>query len=379
MTSKKPDPEQRKGLSLLTSKVGTQVDEIKQRGRTMLEHRDSYERLHGRLGTLSGKTRHSVMVPLTSKAFMPGELVHTNEMTVLLGDNWFVETSASHAGEIAKRRLDQCDSLLVKVEEELRLVQGWQEQTNKVSTDSDKYKDIREEYDEGKEAEWKKHNRENMKKEKLTGSKEEASDEDMWKRLEELEVREELEKQWDEDDEETTESEEESESDEVSDECDEDERDEGLSFQNLGNTSEIETISPRPKLGRRVSWGGEQVMDAVPNDECPLDPESTIVFDHSDALSPVDSYSGQSQVPDNPSDLHHFVCQQPRSILKPCDSPILVKETDSSSTETFDNAVGETVLERAVIDMPVKEMVDAIPKEEPKKISRFKASRQQNK
>ena len=36
---------------------------------------------------------------------MPGKLIHTNEIMVLLGDNWFAERSASQAAEIAKRRL----------------------------------------------------------------------------------------------------------------------------------------------------------------------------------------------------------------------------------------------------------------------------------
>ena len=35
---------------------------------------------------------------------MPGKLVHTNEITVLLGDNWFAERSASQALDIVARR-----------------------------------------------------------------------------------------------------------------------------------------------------------------------------------------------------------------------------------------------------------------------------------
>jgi len=38
-------------------------------------------------------------------AFMPGKLVHTNEILVLLGDNWFVERSAKQAAGIVTRRL----------------------------------------------------------------------------------------------------------------------------------------------------------------------------------------------------------------------------------------------------------------------------------
>ena len=55
------------------------------------------------------------MVPLTSKAFMRGHLVHTNELLVLLGDNWFMEASAKRAAEVASRRLQECDNILEKV------------------------------------------------------------------------------------------------------------------------------------------------------------------------------------------------------------------------------------------------------------------------
>jgi hypothetical protein len=44
------------------------------------------------------------MVPFGTKAFMPGELVHTNEVMVLLGENYFAERSAKQANEIANRR-----------------------------------------------------------------------------------------------------------------------------------------------------------------------------------------------------------------------------------------------------------------------------------
>ena len=36
---------------------------------------------------------------------MPGRLIHTNEITVLLGDNWFAEVSAKDAIGITERRV----------------------------------------------------------------------------------------------------------------------------------------------------------------------------------------------------------------------------------------------------------------------------------
>lgn len=44
------------------------------------------------------------MVPIGELAFMPGELVHTNEITVLLGENYFVERSVIQARQILRRR-----------------------------------------------------------------------------------------------------------------------------------------------------------------------------------------------------------------------------------------------------------------------------------
>lgn len=43
-------------------------------------------------------------VPFGPLAFMPGKLVHTNEVTVLLGDNWFAKCSAKQAGDLVEHR-----------------------------------------------------------------------------------------------------------------------------------------------------------------------------------------------------------------------------------------------------------------------------------
>lgn len=46
----------------------------------------------------------SRQVPFGPFAFMPGKLVHTNEVTVLLGDNWFAKCSAKQAVGLAEHR-----------------------------------------------------------------------------------------------------------------------------------------------------------------------------------------------------------------------------------------------------------------------------------
>ena len=46
---------------------------------------------------------------------MTGKLVHTNEILVLLGDNWFVEKSAKQACELVDRRLKGVNDFLAKL------------------------------------------------------------------------------------------------------------------------------------------------------------------------------------------------------------------------------------------------------------------------
>ena len=54
------------------------------------------------------------MVPISKVAFCPGRLVHTNEITVLLGDGYFAEVSAKTAREIVQHRLEMVEERLDK-------------------------------------------------------------------------------------------------------------------------------------------------------------------------------------------------------------------------------------------------------------------------
>ncbi|KAI9239030.1 MAG: hypothetical protein BYD32DRAFT_245507 [Podila humilis] len=65
-----------------------------------------YEALKTTLLDLPKETSHNVMVPIGNLAFMPGKLIHTNEVLVMLGDNWFVDRSAVQAATIVDRRME---------------------------------------------------------------------------------------------------------------------------------------------------------------------------------------------------------------------------------------------------------------------------------
>lgn len=126
--------------------------------------RDDYLELKKRLDTLAEKMEYDVMVPFNSVAFMPGKLVHTNEIMVLLGDNWFVERSAKQASEIVERRLAKCDSSLEELHQERKQFQTWKEHTNKMQKEIDEYVEIKEECSELEDKIWREKHKENVRK-----------------------------------------------------------------------------------------------------------------------------------------------------------------------------------------------------------------------
>lgn len=81
-----------------------------------------YEALQARLSTLPAQLTHDIMVspvlsvcglifcfqkvPFGRFAFAPGKLYHSNEVTLLIGDNWFLKTTVKHALDVVQRRKD---------------------------------------------------------------------------------------------------------------------------------------------------------------------------------------------------------------------------------------------------------------------------------
>ncbi|KAG0207941.1 uri1, prefoldin-like chaperone [Mortierella sp. GBA30] len=86
-----------------------------------------YQALKTTLLDLPKETSHPVMVPIGNLAFMPGKLIHTNEVLVMLGDNWFVDRSAVQAAEIIDRRMELVQENITKLkaqEDEIRNKSG---------------------------------------------------------------------------------------------------------------------------------------------------------------------------------------------------------------------------------------------------------------
>ncbi|XP_016066938.1 PREDICTED: unconventional prefoldin RPB5 interactor 1 [Miniopterus natalensis] len=168
---------------------------------------DDYGALQERLGTLPDKLSYSIMVPFGPFAFMPGKLVHTNEVTVLLGDNWFAKCSAKQAVGLVEHRkghvrktIDDLKKVMTNFESRVEFTEDLQ----KMSDAAGDIVDIREEIKSDFEFKakhriaHKPHSK--PKTSDIFGadfandvkSKDLFADQELWARLEELEREEEL-------------------------------------------------------------------------------------------------------------------------------------------------------------------------------------------
>ncbi|XP_005930381.1 unconventional prefoldin RPB5 interactor 1 [Haplochromis burtoni] len=177
-----------------------------------------YEALNDRLKTLPDQLSYDIMVPFGPLAFMPGKLVHTNEVTVLLGDNWFAKCSAKQAQKIVDHRMkyvkNELDGLSKTIKNfEARV--GFAKNLETISASKGDYVDIREEVGnndsvvtKGKQRmahkpnskpkqdvffDFKEEDEENEEESRDSGSRKcIMTEEELWARLDELEKLEEL-------------------------------------------------------------------------------------------------------------------------------------------------------------------------------------------
>ncbi|KAM6152952.1 unconventional prefoldin RPB5 interactor 1 [Erethizon dorsatum] len=167
---------------------------------------DDYNALQERLSTLPDKLSYNIMVPFGPFAFMPGKLVHTNEVTVLLGDNWFAKCSAKqavglveHRKEHIRKTMDDLKKVMKNFESRVEFTEDLQ----KMSDAAGDIVDIREEIKSDFEFKGKQRIAHKPHSKPKTSdifeadfanvkSKDFFADKELWARLEELERQEEL-------------------------------------------------------------------------------------------------------------------------------------------------------------------------------------------
>lgn len=65
----------------------------------------------------------NILVPLGKKAFVRGQLIHTNDIMISHDPHYFSLISNPQANEILKSRTDKCDERLKAIEAERKLFQ----------------------------------------------------------------------------------------------------------------------------------------------------------------------------------------------------------------------------------------------------------------
>lgn len=124
---------------------------------------------------------------------MEGTIVHTNEIMVLLGDNWFVERSAKDAIDILNRRQAKMKSLLEKFKAEKEQHENWLSMISNLYGEGGGFTEINEKCDEEEEKRWREVHRQKVREHKQREAAERArmnreSNDEVMKRLEQLEL-----------------------------------------------------------------------------------------------------------------------------------------------------------------------------------------------
>uniref|UniRef100_A0A6E8VUG3 Uncharacterized protein n=1 Tax=Anopheles coluzzii TaxID=1518534 RepID=A0A6E8VUG3_ANOCL len=152
--------------------------------------------------------RADIMIPIGSKALLPGQLYHTGEVMVSHGCGYFSECSAEQAQSIADRRIRLAEELLAKYEREREMYSDKLEVplTSEAFAGAEGGREIIEEYDEETEKRWREEHRLRVRESKQREAKEraakrdtaeETSDKELFAKLEEMELLEELEQEMD--------------------------------------------------------------------------------------------------------------------------------------------------------------------------------------
>ncbi|KAG5519605.1 hypothetical protein PMAC_001760 [Pneumocystis sp. 'macacae'] len=87
---------------------------------TWKNYQKEYKKLRSFLLDLPKTTQRPYLVPFSQKAYIPGTLIHTNEILVLFGENWFVERSSVQAIDIVDRRLKYVEERLKILDEQCK-------------------------------------------------------------------------------------------------------------------------------------------------------------------------------------------------------------------------------------------------------------------
>ncbi|XP_039249001.2 uncharacterized protein LOC120326730 [Styela clava] len=306
------------------------------------ESMKNYEHLSGRITTLPDKLSHPVMVPFGKLAFMPGRLVHTNELLVHLGDAWFTTVSCKKALEIVEMRQNNLKDTLIDLEKVTTNIKMKSEYLGDIAKAAEEEFEIKEECPENYVHPKDRKRVSRVKDEKSESDSPEVKNqddklinekhEDLLKRLDELELLE--------------------------------EEEDGIN----SSESDDEYIDSDDSDSSIEEENQQKIKKVSFNDESCNKPQScTIRFQHT-----AKAHSSKSNHELTPGDVHKLVKQpQSKSILKKTKHD---ESPSSSHAVQLGTAVSDIVVEREVeVHEEIKTTMQTRTSTKP--VSKFKAGR----
>ncbi|CAF0989881.1 unnamed protein product [Adineta steineri] len=137
-------PESLETFERLLSEQTSYINEVDQQISKWTQFQNDYRHLHTRLSTLPDRLTYECMVPFGKLAFIPGRIVHSNEILVLLGDNYFVERTCKQSIEIVNRRLKNINENIEKHQKEKEVFNQQKQYTTNFLDDKTKFIEIKE-------------------------------------------------------------------------------------------------------------------------------------------------------------------------------------------------------------------------------------------
>ncbi|KAK2583403.1 hypothetical protein KPH14_009390 [Odynerus spinipes] len=164
------------------------------------EYKKRHNKVIEALEKLPLELKINCMVPVGKRALMKGKLIHTNEVLACLGEGYFAKYSAAQAIALCKRRIQSADEMLKNLETERNLYEMRQVVPLEFGAFGEEERaDLVEHWDEKKLNDWRAEHRQRekeyhkklseLKKKKKTEIK---TEDDLFQRLDELELQEEL-------------------------------------------------------------------------------------------------------------------------------------------------------------------------------------------
>lgn len=131
-------------LDRLVEKQEEEIEKVTQQIQLWDNYKNDYEELQKLINSIKDKVRHPYKIPLAGSqlAFVSGHIIHTNELTVLLGDNYFALRSAKQASQIIDRRLNNVKESLKKSQEAKKKTEDWLEAAREHKRDKEEFVEI---------------------------------------------------------------------------------------------------------------------------------------------------------------------------------------------------------------------------------------------